>query len=204
MNGYHRRVIPQQALEIILYEKRTKQHRDKGILLDFLWYDSDQLRKYREITGFKKVEIKFSREDLGFIFVLDTRDKTKTKYFRVPAVDQTYAKGLTKHQHDIIRHFRKKYLDENYDEISLLDANLRINDLLEDYLNSLKAKKTSGMQKAARYKGVGQQPDQTINASIMPEEKDSKGVSNPDVNKRDVKSKLYDGVNNTLPDELEF
>ena len=36
LDKVHRRVMPQQALEITLYEKRTKQHRDKGILLDFL------------------------------------------------------------------------------------------------------------------------------------------------------------------------
>ena len=136
--------------------------------------------------------------------MLDTRDKTKPTYFRVPAVDQPYAKGLTKHQHDIIRHFRKKYLDENYDEVSLLDAKLLINNLLEDYLSSLKATKTSGMQKAARYKGVGQQTDQSVKSSVMSEEEVYKGVPKPDLEKQGSKSKLYDGINNTLPDKLEF
>jgi putative transposase len=200
------------ALDIVLAEKASRKNSSDGIIFDYILYDSDELAKIRAETGFRKVEFKFNRENLGYIYVLDERNPRDKTYITVPALNQKYAKGLSRHQHKIILAFNRKYLDAQVDLESLAEAKMKIKQLIKDHLNSRKDNLLATTQNVSRWEGIGQQSDQSVKSSLReePTEEEYKGVPKPSVAiKTAVKPATseisgFDGNHNTLPDELDF
>ena len=80
-NSVPRRIISSEKLDIVLSESKVRKNSQYGIVNDHIWYDSPELLKLRAELGFKNVQIKINREDLGYIRVLDERKPTEKKYF---------------------------------------------------------------------------------------------------------------------------
>ncbi len=208
LDSVPRRVMDKDALDIILSEKESRKNSENGIVLDFIWYDCPELAKLRAETGFKKVQIKYDRENLGQIFVLDEREPRDKKYFKVPAKEQKYAQNLSLHQHQVIKSFNRKKLDNEHNPESLACAKMKINELISDYLASTKLKKTSSNQKLARYIDIGQQTDQSVTSSVFGAHSMKKSIEQPVIQTTDSSDNellnTFDGKNNTLPDKLDF
>lgn len=83
----------------------------KGIELDGIIYDCDELKKMRVKLKGDKVRVKYRPADLSLIWVYD---KAIEKYIPVPAIDQDYTNGLTKWVHQL----NKKVAQEKYGEVS--------------------------------------------------------------------------------------
>ncbi len=201
------RVVEPKALDIVLSETKSAKNNKGGIRFKYIQYDNDDLFNLRAETGFKKVKFKFDREDLGSINVLDERDPRNKTYFTVPAIDQSYAKGLSLHQHDIIRKFHRKYLDENIDSEGLAKAKMLIKEMVQEHISSRKGK-ISTNQSISRWSNVGQQKDNTTKSTVIEESSDYSGVPKPQAEDPKTEStdraSTFDGTNNTLPDELDF
>jgi len=159
------KVKNRDALDIILSEKTTRLNRVDGIQFDNIMYDSDALANLRAEIGYSKVNIKFDRNNLGSINVLDIRDKLNKKYFSVPAVNQVYANNLSLHQHSVIKKFNTKYLNSKQDLESLAIAKVKIQQLIKSNMNE-KSGSIASNQKIARYAGLGQKTDQSVISSV--------------------------------------
>ncbi len=162
-----RRVINKDALDIVLAEKATRKNSKDGIVIDHIRYACDELTTLRDELGCKNVQLKYNREDLGYIYVLDERNPRNKVYLKVPALNQKYAKGLSKHQHQVIVAFNKKYLDGQLNLESLALAKMKIKQLIEEHLESRKEKLISTNQNIARLANAGQQSDQSVKSSIF-------------------------------------
>ena len=207
-----RRVMNADALNIVLAENASRKNNSDGIIFEHIRYDSDELAKLRAETGFQNVEFKFNREDLGYIYVKDDRNPRSNTYFTVPALNQKYAKGLSRHQHRIILAFNRKYLDGLTDLESLAAAKMKIKRLIRENLETRKDKSTSTIQNVSRWSGVGQQADQSVKSTVKDEsdKEEYQGIPKPTVAKStNVKTTSagisgFDGTKNTLPDDLDF
>jgi putative transposase len=89
------KAIEPERLDLILAENKEVSLTRSGIKIDYLTYDSEELLKYRMRYGSRKVLIKYDRENLGSIAVLN---EAENQYFSVPAIHQKYAQGLTLYQ----------------------------------------------------------------------------------------------------------
>lgn len=161
------RTANKDFLDIVFSENMTRMNNKDGIVVHHIYYDSPELLQLRQETGFSKVTLKFDREDLGYIYVLDTRSKRQKKFIKVPAVDFKYANGLSLHQHKIILHYNKKYLDDQRDPGSLAIAKMKIQQIIERALTNQKNKKITSNQKIARFMNVGQQSDSSVKVSVL-------------------------------------
>src|SRR5271157_2692677 len=95
-----------------------------GIELEGLKYHSPELGELRRRMGTgAKVELTFDPGDLGHINVLDPLNGA---YIRIPAVDQTYAKGLSLWQNKVIRRYAKCQLNARTDMVALAQAKAEI------------------------------------------------------------------------------
>ncbi|MBM7070680.1 DDE-type integrase/transposase/recombinase [Shewanella sp. 202IG2-18] len=215
LDSVPRRIMNENSLDIVLSEVSSRMNSSNGIVLNHIWYDSDELVKLRSEIGFTNVQLKFNREDLGYIYVLDERDPLDKRYFKVPAKDQKYANGLSLHQHQVIKTFNKNKLNNKYDPEALACAKMKIIELISDYLNSTSSKKTFSNQKISRFFDIGQQKDQSVRSSVVdiPTTFCSEPQSISDCNESQHNSEaeipteeleIYDGKDNTLPDKLDF
>ncbi|WP_133408062.1 Mu transposase C-terminal domain-containing protein [Parashewanella tropica] len=207
-----RGAINRDALDIILCEHKTRMNSEKGIVLNHIFYDNEQLYKLRALTGIRKVHIKFTRENLGFVWVQDDQNNQENVFFKVPAINQKYASGLRLHQHEVIKNFCDKMLDLELNEENLALAKIKMENLISDWVDTVNAKKVSSLQKAARYYGVGQQSDQTVVSTVTKDTIENQLISSSTATEERLKKgdenesgyEFYDGKNNLLPDELEF
>lgn len=201
------RTVNPTALEIVLAETKKATNNKGGIGFLSIQYDSDDLFDLRAETGFKKVNFKLNREDLGVIHVLDERDPRNKNYIEVPALNQSYAKGLSLHQHNIIRTFHKKYLGEKVDIEGLAKAKMLIKEKVREHILSRKGK-ISANQSVSRWADIGQQKDNTTKSTVIEDSSDYSGVPKPQAEEPKTisadKASTFDGTNNTLPDELDF
>lgn len=109
-------------------ETRSLTH--KGIEYDSLFYNSNDLRVLREQYGETlPVEVRVMDDDLGHLFVVSPDGHTVIK---VPALDEQYAKGMTRWQHMVCRRYQRRMQDDQAQVISLLDAKERIKKLVYD------------------------------------------------------------------------
>jgi len=196
-----------EKLKLILSETFTPYLGSTGIIKDYINYDSEQLTKYRSMYGFGKVTIKRARDNLGEIYVFDAKAK---QYFRVEAVEQGYAKGLTLFQHKIHLKFTKLQLKSKVNIESIARAKMLIMKIVENEIFSSKTTKISSKQRVARYENIGQQTGGGTKGSLMEDSKVNVAVPKPDAKKladntdnEDPLSK-YDGTNNEFDDELEL
>ncbi|MBP2640457.1 MAG: Mu transposase/integrase [Firmicutes bacterium] len=121
-----------------------------GIQLEKLYYSCPEIAHLRTIkTETGKFEIKYNPKDLGTIQVFDP---SRSKWLMVPAVDFSYANGLTVWQHRVHRRYALQEYG-NEDRESLVKAKKVIFDAVGDA--SQKINKTGIGQKIARYLKLG-------------------------------------------------
>lgn len=119
-----------------------------GIELHSLRYNDDCLaRLRRRLKKGERVRIKYDPSDLSMIHVAD---EDAGKFIPVPAVNQSYASGLTLWQHRVIRHFAKQRNKDNTDPVALCLAKDEIQRIVEREWET--TKKTQTRQKMARYR----------------------------------------------------
>jgi putative transposase len=117
-----------------------------GIELEGLKYNGPELGELRRRIGpGAKVELTFDPGDLGRINVLDPK---RGAYIRVPAVDQTYAQGLSLWQHRVIRRYSRNQLKGRTDLVALAEAKAEIRALVDRDLNR---KAALGRKRHARF-----------------------------------------------------
>ena len=147
--------VEKDKLNIILGKPATPKLSKDGIRLNYLYYDSDQLRQYRQQMGFVKVHIKFDPDDLGEVYVFDENTKT---YFVVPAVDQAYARGLSTWQHEVIKHYCRNEIKANVDREALSRAKRKIKELVAQERINVRASAKS-RARLARFLKISQQTE---------------------------------------------
>ena len=144
--------VEQGTLNIVLGKFAQPTLRKDGIRLDYLFYDSDELLTYRKQVGYGKVKIKFDPDDIGEIHVFN---EIQLKYFTVPAVNQSYARGLSTWQHKVIKNYVKKKIKIYVDEEALSRAKRMISRIVEEeMLNSKSSAKSRA--RLARYRKISQ------------------------------------------------
>ncbi|MFT6349013.1 MAG: putative transposase [Psychromonas sp.] len=154
--------INPERLDIVFSENLKRENGPKGIRYSKLLYDSNELVKMRKYRKLGRISIKINREDLSYIHVLHPDTGL---YYKVPAVDQEYTEGLSLHQHNIIKRFRDKWVDDNVDELSLAQARKRIEEIIDKEILYHKKTKVAASKRIARYRGVEQHMEGE--ASIM-------------------------------------
>ena len=134
-------------LDAILGRSETRVLTHKGIELDCLLYNSHELLALRKKLGEKfEVQIRVDDSDLSKIIVLAP---DSDELFTVPALQNTYTKGLTAYQHKICKNVALKSINRN-DADACLEAKHYIENLISQDLRD-KRKKTN--EKVVRFKG---------------------------------------------------
>ncbi|NHF65281.1 transposase family protein [Xanthomonas hortorum] len=117
------------AVESAFSRSDTRRLTHVGIEYSGLLYNSRDLRLLRELHGSEiTVEIKVMDEDIGSIVVVVPNS---TEIIRVPALNQAYAAGLTRWQHQVCRRYQQRISEDDRLDIALLDARERIRRTLE-------------------------------------------------------------------------
>lgn len=112
-----------------IVDKRVLTH--KGIEINNLFYNSDGLGLVREKFGdLKDITVKWSPEDLGYIYVLPP-DGSMLKVSVIPLYSD-YAIGMSHHKHELIKKFAKDHLNEKNNPLTLHAAKLVLQDLSQD------------------------------------------------------------------------
>ncbi len=108
----------------------------QGIRLwEELYYSSDRLAEYRGVKGNHLITYKYNPENMGFIWVLD---EDKEEYFKVPAIDYEYASTVSFWVHKQIIKMKDKLYSSEYNEDSEVDAEIRIEDIVDEAQSSKK------------------------------------------------------------------
>lgn len=191
------RPINPDKLDIIFSEITTRKNDEKGIGYMYLQYDNDRLTKMRRRFGYRLEQIKINREDLSYIYVLDPEER---EYFKVPALDQEYCKGLGLYQHKRILKFQKKYIKSKVDSLSLALARKEMEDIIEREVLAHRRSKTGTMSNIARYKGIEQ--DMEGPATVLSSGHASALPPITEVTKEDNKEFL-DGIDDDIVDDLD-
>ena len=157
-------------LKVLLGDIDERTIQREGIVLEYIYYNSDRLQALRdryEATdlrrsnnrkGKEKAKFKYNRNDLSVIYVFDPQTR---EYLAVPAVNQLYTQGLSLYQHRIIC----KYASEHGfiqggskpDVVALALAKEQIQDIVREAIKKTKAAKTS--KQVIRYLGTGRGED---------------------------------------------
>ena len=147
-------------LDAILGRSEARKLTHKGIELDGLLYNSEELARLRNKEGdILDVEIRINDDDIGTVIVLSP---DKKRLFQVPALRQDYAKGLSSYQHKICKKFaNEKYSETDYDPDGWLKAKYDIAQIIQKEFQYGNPRTTR--KKIARYVGDGQllKPAQT-------------------------------------------
>lgn len=138
--------LPQ--LDAILGRSEARKLTHKGIELDGLLYNSEELGRLRQKEGQTlDVEIRINDDDIGTIIVLSPDKKI---LYQVQALRQDYAKGLSSYQHKICKKFaHEKYPASEYDPSAWLTAKYDIAQIIEKEFQFGNHKTTH--KKLARY-----------------------------------------------------
>lgn len=126
-------------LDSIMGVVATRALSHRGIEINLLRYNSDELRSLRQRYGnLKDVLIKWNPEDLGYIHVLPPDGSC----IRVQVVDEfkSYADGLSLFRHEACKAYAKKYLHGQNDVESLSEAYAAIQELAQQGMHSTKRK----------------------------------------------------------------
>ncbi|QUM76158.1 transposase [Moritella sp. 24] len=149
--------------------------RKEGIRLKTeLYYSSERLAEYRGKKGNHKVTIKYNPDNMGFIWVLDEDNES---YFKVPAVDYEYASTVTLWQHEKNIELKQMINSSEYDEDAELDAELRI-DRMVDASISMKKTTITNKRRAARYQENAERAQNARKPNILDKAK-SEDISDP-------------------------
>lgn len=105
----------------------------QGIEFDSLFYNSDRLGALRHLHGDRlSVDIITNDEDVGYLYVIDPQDGEPIK---VPAVDLSYADGMTRWQHRKCKEFRRHLAESSENAVSLAQARAQIAALIARDMN---------------------------------------------------------------------
>jgi len=108
-------------------ENRTLTH--KGIELNGLFYNSDELVALRRRFGDRlEVEVRVDEGDLGKVFVIAPDN---SQVIEAPCLQRLYASGLSKWQHDFIRRYARSQLDMADGQEAWLKAKADIAELFQ-------------------------------------------------------------------------
>lgn len=130
--------------------KRMLTH--KGIEYDCLLYNSHELGEARRRYGSEiEVQVRVMDEDLGSVVVV----LPGGELVRVRALDERYARGLTRWQHAVCKRYKRRLLDDQAMEISLFAARTRIKELINA---DMQLNKRSTRKKQARFNEGGWSP----------------------------------------------
>jgi putative transposase len=139
-----------ERLDAIVGRRSERVLTHKGIEFEGLYYNSPDMTTLRMHFGEKlHVDISIDDGDIGTLVVLSP---DKTRMFKVPALAQDYANGLTAWQHKVCKRFAAKQMSK-YDSSSWLEAKERIAEMIRDELTLKKARRKTHA-KAARYNEV--------------------------------------------------
>lgn len=125
------RWLPPSSLSVQAAFSRSVNRRltHKGIELDGLLYNSDDMRALRELHGSEiAVEVRVIDDDIGSVVIVHPEEN---EVIRVPALDQVYAAGLTRWQHQVCKRYQRRISDDESQDIPLLEARERIEKALE-------------------------------------------------------------------------
>lgn len=118
----------------------------KGIEFEGLFYNSPELTEWRRGEGASlDVEIRVDESDIGSIHVLSPKT---SRAYSVPALDQSYAAGISLWQHKTIKHWQAQHSDSNKGLTGLLQARETIARLIEEDFG---LKRTRSRKRIARY-----------------------------------------------------
>ncbi|UTW54822.1 Mu transposase C-terminal domain-containing protein [Kordiimonas sp. SCSIO 12610] len=156
-----------EDLIILLSEVQYRKLTRKGVTVDKVWYNSDELNTYFRAFGkTTKIKVKIDPSDLGQAYVFNERSQ---KFMTVPAIESKYS-GLSKWQHKATRkllNLKRKTGDKKY---NINDAFIEMHSLIDEEIKSSKkklGKKKSG-KRAARYKS-GQNAKPPVRPSAIDE-----------------------------------
>ena len=155
-----------EELDFYFTKLDKRMLRKEGIgLATELFYSSERLAEYRGKKGNHKVTIKYNRENMGFIWVLDEDTES---YFTVPAIDYEYASTVTLWMHKKNLKIKQELNITEHNLDSEIDAELRIDEIVDQ---SIQKKKTTitNKRRAARY----QENEQMAANARQPKEKKS-------------------------------
>jgi len=147
------------AMEAAFSATAHRELTHKGVEIDSLLYNSNELGTLRELHGSKfTVEVRTSDDDLGHVVVVSPDQRMLIK---VPALDVEYATGLTRWQHKVCKRYRRRIQEDDAREISLLEARNRIRALIEEdmRMSSRKSRKSRNAQQ--RFLGEAQEAETT-------------------------------------------
>ena len=144
--------------------ERTLTH--AGIELNNLRYNSPVLLPIRHHLGKKvKVQVRYSKQDLTYIHVLDPVTQAAIP---VPAVDQEYVHGLTLIQHNLIWKHLRRVMEEDRSKSSLLRAKAELRALVQEMSLS---KSVRQRQKSAKIRSIGQDRQDWLDTPEPPKQK---------------------------------
>lgn len=107
-------------------EKRVLGH--QGIQKDSLFYNNDHLTALRHRHGDRfNVDIVSNDESVGHLYVICP---DSGEYIKVDAIDQDYARGMTRWQHRKCREYANTLSDEEQRDVSFAEAKRRIRELI--------------------------------------------------------------------------
>lgn len=171
-------------LDAVLGKPRTCTLTQKGLEVNGLYYggtpELSQLLK--EHGSGTKLKVAVDGENLGSIAVFS---EDGSKVFRVPALRQDYAAGLTEWQHNVIRRYAAERLSK-YDNAGWLAAKHEISERIADELPRRGVKTRTRM---ARFRGPGLEPvpvaSTVTSASEAPAEAPTNGSARPTTDRSD-------------------
>lgn len=103
-----------ENLLILLSEVEYRTLTRKGVQLDSVQYNSEELNAYFRKLGKKtKVKLKVDPMDIGWVYVFDESDQS---FIKVPSLHEEY-QGLSKWQHKVVRQLvnaRRKQGEQKY------------------------------------------------------------------------------------------
>ena len=124
------------VLDAAFSKSDTRVLSKDGIEFDSLFYQCEDLRRIRERFGSEiEVEVRVMDDDLAWILVVIPDSKA---VLRVDAVDQVYARGMTRWQHGICKRYRAMKYDRDGERLRLLEAKERIRALIAEDATRIK------------------------------------------------------------------
>jgi putative transposase len=139
-------------LRIILGHGEERIIGPSGVEFENLHYNCPELAALRD--GKREfVKFKYNPTDISVIYVYDSRND---RYIHTPALNYSYAKGLSLWQHKVIKRYVRNQLEELVNVDSLRHAKKIIQMIVEDEL--LKSNRSGTRVRLMRWRGI-RQPD---------------------------------------------
>ncbi len=135
-----------------------------GLEFDGLHYNSEELQSIRRRTNETlSLDFKSYEEDTGYLHVWDPYNEV---YLRVDALNQSYASGLRRNVHRMIRQSIRAKCGDNTSEQELLQAK---EDIQRIIAASISHKKMAIRKKASALRAVNSESNSTVNNELLDE-----------------------------------